>query len=364
VEKWIFEQKTILIGDNMKVIAYPAFKTKYKNPYNWLLYTELQKQGVIVEEFSFSKLLTQSYDIFHLHWPSETITRHPNPMIALIRTLSLLTLIDWVKSKGTRLLWTVHDQTPSGVIHPKLTAWFQTQFIKRVDGCIHLCQHSSNFIQNHYSELSQYPSCVIPHGDYRQIYPNFITKNQAKAELSIPEDHLVLAYLGLIKPYKNIPHLIRVFKTLNLSNTTLLIAGQPESETLKQEILDEIGNCSQIQVHFEFIPDDKIQVFLNIADLVILPFKEILNSGSALLALSFNRPVLAPALGAMIDLETFVGQDWLKLYPGELTPKILQETLVWSTKTPRSDIAPLDALNWQIIAQQTMEFYQQLISNK
>ncbi|NES71434.1 MAG: group 1 glycosyl transferase, partial [Okeania sp. SIO2D1] len=74
----------------MKIIAWPAFKTKYKNPYNWLLYSQVVQQGVTVTEFSFSKLLRQYYDIFHLHWPTETIVRHPNLVIAGLRAVTML----------------------------------------------------------------------------------------------------------------------------------------------------------------------------------------------------------------------------------------------------------------------------------
>ncbi|MDJ0553993.1 MAG: hypothetical protein QNJ68_06060 [Microcoleaceae cyanobacterium MO_207.B10] len=66
----------------MRIIAWPAFKTKYKNPYNWLLYSQILQQGVKVTEFSLTKLLREHYDICHLHSPTETIVCHPNPVIA------------------------------------------------------------------------------------------------------------------------------------------------------------------------------------------------------------------------------------------------------------------------------------------
>ena len=46
-----------------------------------------------------------------------------------------------------------------------------------------------------------------------------------------------------------------------------------------------------------YIPDAELQVWLRAADVVVLPFRDILTSGSAILALSFGRAVVAPALG-------------------------------------------------------------------
>src|SRR5262249_1289312 len=40
------------------------------------------------------------------------------------------------------------------------------------------------------------------------------------------------------------------------------------------------------------------------SDCVVLPYREILTSGAAVLALSFGKPVVAPARGALIDVIT------------------------------------------------------------
>ena len=54
----------------------------------------------------------------------------------------------------------------------------------------------------------------------------------------------------------------------------------------------------------------------------MLPFSDIMHSGSAILALSFNKPVLVPARGSLPELQALVGTDWVRTYVGELTPEI------------------------------------------
>ncbi len=41
---------------------------------------------------------------------------------------------------------------------------------------------------------------------------------------------------------------------------------------------------------------------MNAADVVVLPYRDILTSGNALLAMSFGRPVIIPRLGCVMEL--------------------------------------------------------------
>ncbi|AFY32577.1 glycosyltransferase family 4 protein [Calothrix sp. PCC 7507] len=341
----------------MKIIAYPAFKTKYKNPCNWLLYTNMLQQEVMVAEFSAKKLLSEKYDIFHLHWVVETIVRHPNSFIVWMRAISMLMLIDWAKSRGTRIIWTIHDENPHSILHLQIANWFQKEFIKRIDGYISLSTIGKNIAEKKLPELKTKPCCLVPHGHYRNFYPDQITSSAARALLNIPDNYQILLFFGYIDDYKNVPHLIKIFRELDTSNWLLVVAGKLESPHLKTEILSAAENDERVKLFLNYIPDDQVQLYFKAAKLVVLPFKEILNSGSALLALSFDCPILVPQLGAMPELQSQVGEDWIKLYAGELTNENLREGLNWSAQQTRLQSPPLDKLDWKISSQNIVDFY-------
>ena len=46
----------------------------------------------------------------------------------------------------------------------------------------------------------------------------------------------------------------------------------------------------------------KCSFIFNSSDVVVLPFREILTSGSTLLAMSFGRPVVVPRMGGLVDV--------------------------------------------------------------
>jgi beta-1,4-mannosyltransferase len=346
----------------MKIIAWPAFKNKYQNPYNWLLYSHIRQQGVQVDEFSPSQFLHHHYDIFHLHWPAETIVYHPIWFLSFVRALTMLILINWARFTGTRIVWTIHDKKPHQVLHPKLANWFQSRFVQCVDGYITLCQDGKEIAEKLFPLLKYRPCRIISHGHYREVYPNQINIQEAREKLNLPQDGRLAVFLGLIRPYKNVIHLIRMFRELDPDNWILIIAGMPKPPELEDEVVAAAANDDKIKLILQFLPDDEIQVYLKAADLVILPFSDILNSGSALLALSFDRPILVSNKGAMNELKSQVGENWVKLYSGELTPAILQDGLNWSIATARPENVDLDEFDWNQISQQTLTAYREFMT--
>ncbi|UKO97153.1 glycosyltransferase [Nostoc sp. UHCC 0870] len=348
----------------MKIIAWPAFKTKYKNPYNWLLYSHMVEHGVTVEEFTVRKLLCQRYDIFHLHWPIETILRHPNLIVALLRAITMLLAISWAKVRGTKIIWTIHDNSPHSLLHPQLANWFQSNFINQVDGCISHSQVAKQLAEKNIPSLQNISHIVILHGHYRQVYPNKISREAARSSLDIPSDCNLLLFLGYIDYYKNIPHLVKVFQDLDPTDWILLIAGKVEVPELSNHILTLKANSSRIKLHFSFVPDEQLQIYFKAADLVVLPFQEILNSGSALLALSFDAPILVPHKGSMAELQEVVGVEWVKMYPRELTPEILATGLDWAIQEKRSLQPNLDNLEWSDLAKKTIQYFEEICNIK
>ncbi|ASC72957.1 Glycosyltransferase Type 1 [Halomicronema hongdechloris C2206] len=344
----------------MKVLAWPAFKTRYKNPYPWLLYTSMVQSGVTVEELSPRRLLTGRYDIIHIHWPVETIVRHPRWSMALLRMLLFMGLLHWARWREAQVVWTIHDEQPHVLLHPGLAHWCQSLLVHRVDATITLCQVSQQRLPAQLPELADKPSFVIPHGHYRQVYANQISKTAAKDQLGIPDSHPTLLFLGYISPYKNVPQLITTFRQIQQPDIALVVAGHPDDEPLRTAIEQAAGDDGRVRLHLRFIADDGLQVFFQAADLVVLPFQAILNSGSVLLALSFDRPVLVPHLGAMPEWQQQLGTTWVETYEGPLTAERLEAALMAQTNAERPRQAPLDWLDWSVIGDKTLDVYRQL----
>jgi glycosyltransferase involved in cell wall biosynthesis len=108
-------------------------------------------------------------------------------------------------------------------------------------------------------------------------------------------------FIGQCREYKNIPGLIKAFRDLPI-DSLLLIAGQFQRDEYRQRVVTMADEDKRIKVYPKHIPDDELQDFLTACDCVVLPYLEILTSGSAMLALSFGRPVVSVRLGCLKDL--------------------------------------------------------------
>jgi hypothetical protein len=111
-----------------------------------------------------------------------------------------------------------------------------------------------------------------------------------------------------------------------------------------------------VHVRTDLVPVDDMQLYLNAADLVVLPYGETLNSGAAILALSFDRPVLGPDRGAFAELASEFGPRVVQTFAGDVTSGVLATALRRAIAEPPGHL-DLDALSWDRVAAGTIAAY-------
>lgn len=343
----------------MKIFAAPAFSNENVNPYNALLYRELVHSGVAVEEYRHSQALSKPSDLVHFHWPDGDINR-PSLAKSLLRMLLLAITLSVLKIKGTKVVWTVHNTAPHDALRPRLSHLFMQWFVRRCDGFIFMSDANRAAFYARYQVAPGVAHAIIPHGHYRSCYPKAIDSRIAKISLGLDPTKKVLLFIGMIKPYKNIDGLMHAFNHITATDYQLVIAGSADNAT--EALQKTLTNCTNpaTTMFLRFIPDDELAIFMSAADAVVLPYKAILNSGALLLALSYNRPILAPHMGAIAELQKSLGAEWIQSYSGELTPHSLEQGLRNLAQSKRPDQCPLEDYNWDKLAAQTLEFYRRL----
>jgi len=344
----------------MRTLAWPAYSNRAINPYNWLLSTNLQRLSCVVDEFSAVRLLRDDFAVWHIHWPEHFLNKK-TPVQAYAKVYLLPAMMDWMRRKGTKIVWTVHNLYAHEQRRPRLETLFWAQFTRRLDGWISLSHSGWEAARERFPALRGIPGFVIPHGHYRGEYLDELDRANARALLGIALDAKLMLFFGAIRPYKNVPLLLRVFRDFAAASVRLCVAGHSDDRVLLDTIRREAGGDARVQLHLERIPQEQVQRFFRAADLVVLPYSEILNSGTAMLALSFDRPVLVPALGALSELRTEVGEDWVRTYDGNLTANELEAALDWALHTKRPNSPSLTEYEWPIVARQTLGAFQAIV---
>jgi glycosyltransferase involved in cell wall biosynthesis len=316
----------------------------------------VRKAGHIVDNFSVSKALLHRYDVFHLHWPEYYIA-HRSRWKALAGTLLVFSLVYWQRVLGAKIFWTVHNLRSHSQTRPRMEAIFWRLFSFSIHGYFCLTSRGMELARDKWGALRSVPGFVVPHGHYAGEYTNDVDRPLARRSLGLPEHSKVLLFFGTIVSYKNVPALVSCFQQAFQHDTFLIVAGKGASCREMDAIHALSAGDSRIRLDIRHIPQHEVQFYMRSADLVVLPFREILNSGSAILALSFGCPVLVPSAGAMGELQGMIGNDWVRLFDGELTPEILRESLVWAASPRQTPMPPLEQLSWERIASSTLTAY-------
>lgn len=346
----------------MTVLAWPAFNNKTGNPYTGLLYEAVQNLGVSVEDFSGGRALEGGHDLWHLHWPDDFLS-YASPWTALAYVAAELLLMAQARARGVRIVWTIHDLGPHESPHPWLERLFWPLFLPMIDGYITLSEHARDAARRRFPSLCAVPGRVVPHGHYRPAYPVPPPKTQARDEWGLPADAPVPVYVGRIRPYKNVERLVAAFHRLESEAARLVVAGNPSSNMLADRVRTVAAADPRVQLALRFLPEEEMASVVSAADLVVLPYDDILHSGTALLALSFNRPVLVPAEGAMGELQDQVGSEWVYTFDGPLRPETLSEALHAAKSDQRAARAPLEDLSWPPLAEETVALYEEVLAD-
>lgn len=281
------------------------------NPYQRELAKSLEKKGNKVEIFDgktpiYETAKEEDLDIINFHWLTPYIHGENFPE-TLYRTLSTVLSLLMVKRRGIKLVWTVHNvesHNQKNMAVEKLFKLFCTKFC--FAKIINHCNSAKEKVRQKY-RANEFQLEVIKHGNYINSYPNNIDKAGARAELGLEDKDTVFLYFGQIRRYKGILNLIGQFRELEDEDSKLVIAGNTMEKDLASEIKKNEVEDSRIIFHEGFVPDGKIQNYMNASDCVVLPYKEITTSGTVLLAMSFGKPVIAPKKGCIPEYLTKEG---------------------------------------------------------
>ena len=117
-----------------------------------------------------------------------------------------------------------------------------------------------------------------------------------------------MLFFGRLQPYKGLEYLVTAFELLARKSPAyrLIIAGEPKkgSEAYESEIRRRIaawvGQGSIVPV-FKFIADADVELYFKAADVLVLPYKDIFQSGVLFLGLTFGLPVVASDVGSFSE---------------------------------------------------------------
>ena len=294
----------------MRVLALP----RDPNPYQGLLYGEMRRLGVSVRyigEPTRSRTLNllllpleilagriAGARVVHLHWVF-AFTLPGEGRFPVLRRLAYAWFRVWLRTcrmLRMRLVWTAHNVLP----HQPVFADDVSARRALVDASDLVLAHSQSALAE-LAVLGAVPrrSAVIEHGP--------LAPAPSAGALRTPgsgDGPRQFVFFGKIEEYKGVEDLLAAFLALpGDTPARLTVAGQCEDPRLRSR-LHELARRGggRIALRLEHVPAAEVTPLLSAADAVVLPFRRVTTSGSALLALSHGRPLVVPDLVGLADL--------------------------------------------------------------
>ena len=280
------------------------------NPYIVMLDKALSEtDGLDYYRFSWPRAIFGRYDVLHVHWPETRLQGSTR-----IKRVLNLWLFEVLLAR-LRLLSTTVVRTAHNLELPSDLSFHQRSALTKLDRLTSLL-----ITLNPVTPTGSVPSCLIPHGHYRDWFRDFgrFTPTRNK-----------LGYFGLMRRYKGIDSLIGAYVEARGSDdsVSLEVGGQPSSADISTTVERAELLTPGISSTLRFLEDSEVVRLATTSQLIVLPYATMHNSGGVLAALSLERPVLVPETAATISLRDEVGDGWVICFSPPLTGATLLNAL-------------------------------------
>lgn len=268
------------------IVSYDYFKGTTSKERN-----KLEKAATYIS--AWNKILSlckkDKIDILHVQW--------------FILSPVDLYFIKKLKKMGIKLVVTVHDILP---FNEKFYDYKSHKKIYELaDKIIVQAKPNIDRINSLFTGISN-KVIYIPHGNFID-HATIISKDKAKDLLGIDKNKKVILFFGQIKKVKGLDVLIKAFNEIikndNRDDVLLIIAGKVWGDDFKvyEELINEVDS-SKFRCDIKYIPDEQISWYYCSADINVLPYREIYQSGVVHLSYSYEKPVIATNIGSFPEV--------------------------------------------------------------
>jgi beta-1,4-mannosyltransferase len=283
--------------------------------------------------------------LVHLHFPERYAADRSLP-VAAVRVLGFIAQLAVARWCGARVVTTIHNARSHEARRPRLEAIVWSA-VGRATTDVHLLSAASapEVLADH-PRLAEARRHVIPHGNYRPVLGALEDRAAARERLGLAGASRVFVLYGRLRPYKGADELLHAFAGLHDPSARLVLAGEIPDAAYAARLRDAVAADLRVRLLPGHVGDGDLQTLIRASDAVLLPYRKILNSGSALLALSAGRRVVLPRTPTFEELGAAVGTGWVALLDGAVRSEDLERIAPAS----EPEVAPaLDWCDWSVV---------------
>jgi len=206
-----------------------------------------------------------------------------------------------IKQNGhTKCIGLIHNMIP----HEKslLDKMLPPRFVKAMDGFVALSKSVLDDVAS--LDKDNKPKVFTPHPLYDH-FGEIMDRSEAAKHLNLAPNYRYLLFFGLVRAYKGLDLLIYAFADARLRKypVKLLVAGEFYDDPKPYlEQIEKLGLNDFVIIENQYIKDNNVKYYFNIADMVVQPYKSATQSGVTQIAYHFEKPMLVTDVGGLGEI--------------------------------------------------------------
>ena len=255
--------------------------------------------------------------IFHQHWLREIYIGKKDDSAGLSKIKNYFNVLRMLQSLGCKVIWTVHNIFDHDL----------TQVERRLNKiCIEeICKLANLVIVHSRNTTEELESTIGRKITFRvELLKHPLYDSATLIDISIPpeikawqsnSEHLVFLSFGMIRPYKGafdlVQHFTKESSKGKLGQSVLVIAGKIYDDELNNYFNANKNLLERVVFINRRLSEGELAYLCRVADVAVLPYRNILISGSYYQAATFSLPSIVPNIG-MFQSEIVNGETGIK----------------------------------------------------
>jgi glycosyltransferase involved in cell wall biosynthesis len=343
-----------------------------RNPYQQRLYDAMAAEGVVTAylgELTASRTLNvlllpwevrraarAGTDVVHLHWVWAFALPGASRWAAMRRASELVfdAFLRSTRRSGASLVWTAHNVLPHTAVFPD-----DVGARRRLAAAADLVLAHDQSTIDELSALGVHPRsyAVVPHGPFD--LPPVVRRERAA------DEPVRLGFLGAVSEYKGIDDFLEAVRRLPAGAASVLVAGEPADAGVEARTRAAAATSTvPVTLMLRRLSDVELAEALGSIDVLVLPYRRVSTSGSAVLGLGAGLPIVIPDLPGLASLPSSA----VFRYPHGVEG--LAEALDVVVRTPGETLVAMGASgrtasagnSWTAIGVRTAELFRSLRS--
>ncbi|MBC7812668.1 MAG: glycosyltransferase family 4 protein [Burkholderiales bacterium] len=302
-------------------------------------------------------------DILHVNWPEEFFgwsIQEGQDLSALCQQLDR-----W--RERAMIVATVHNFLPHYRDTPISHALYEAVYT-RADGFIHRGVTSREDHHARFRALANRGHAIIPSGVFTS-FPNDISQAEARAEFGLNEKDRVFLAIGQIRHREEINLVLKGFIALRLKHKRLLFSVNKKNESaerLRRIYGTTLRFYPPVRFDVGFVPQERVQVYMNAADVLVIQRVKPLNSANLSLGFTFGKVVIGADSGVIGEILRETGNPVFDPHSIRSVAAAMKQGVELAARGhgARNRLYAEQNWNWDSLADRHVAFYRTLLAAK